>query len=460
MGRVAAVILAAGKGTRMRSQLPKVLHKVAGKYLIQHVLDTCKKLLVDKIIIIVGHQGELVQEKIGQGPIYAWQREQLGTGHAVLQAGDFITEDVETVLLVCGDTPLLTADTLQNLLEMHQGQGAAATVLTTCMPDPTGYGRIVRDDRNEVVRIVEQKDATPEELAIQEINSGSYCFNARHLKEALLQIRPDNAQGEYYLTDVIAVFKQQGLKVLAYETEDPEEIAGINSRIQLAQAEAVFRRRINEKLMGQGVTILDPGNTYIEGDVQIAPDTVIYPYTFLQGRTVIGRECEIGPNCTIKDSTIAAGVTVTHSVIVESEIGENCQIGPYSYLRPGTRLGRGVKVGDFVELKKTVVGEGSKIPHLSYIGDAVVGQKVNIGAGTITCNYDGKNKWLTEIEDGAFIGSNSNLVAPVKVERNAYVAAGSTITENVPAGALGVARGRQANIPGWVKEKKKQLEEK
>lgn len=459
MGKIAVVVLAAGKGTRMRSRLPKVLHKIAGKYMVRHVLDACRMLAAAKIILVVGYRGEEVQQSLGPAYEYAWQREQLGTGHAVLQAAKLLTPDYDTVLVVCGDTPLLTAETLTKMLEMHRQEQAAATILTASLPNPAGYGRIIRDKTGAVVKIVEQKDANPAELLVKEINAGTYCFNAGYLQDALLKLAPDNAQGEYYLTDVVELLTEQQLKVVAYETATVAEIMGVNSRVQLAWAETELRMRINTNLMESGVTIIDPANTYIESDVQIAEDTLIYPYTFLRGDTVIGEGCEIGPNCTIENSTLAAGCTVKYSIILDSKLGENCQVGPFSYLRPGNNLGRDVKVGDFVELKKTSVGIGSKIPHLSYVGDAEIGNKVNIGAGTITCNYDGVAKWPTVIEDNAFIGSNSNLVAPVKVEQGAYVAAGSTITKDIPGGSLGVARGRQVNIPGWAQKKQQAQEE-
>lgn len=455
----AAVVLAAGQGTRMRSKLPKVLHKVAGRYLVQHVIEQCKKTGLSKIILVIGHQGEQVQEALGQDFLYVWQREQLGTGHAVLQAEKFLA-DVEDVLVVCGDTPLLTEATLGNLIKQHKETNVACTILTTTLPDPTGYGRIIRNDKGEVVKIVEQKDGNDSELKVQEINSGTYCFKAGILKEMLHKITPNNKQGEYYLTDVIGLCRENNLRVGAFLTADAEEVMGINSRIQLAEAEKAFQKRINSYWLENGVTIIDPINTYIEADVQIGIDTIIYPYTFLQGKTSIGEGCEIGPACTIKDSKLAERNVVINSIILDSEIGNKCVIGPFSYLRPGCKLGNEVKVGDFVELKKTIVKDGSKIPHLSYVGDANVGSKVNIGAGTITCNYDGVNKWTTTIEDGVFIGSNSNLVAPVSIHEGAYVAAGSTITSDVPAEALGVARGKQVNIPNWVKKRKEKNERK
>lgn len=456
---MAAIILAAGQGTRMRSEIPKVLHKVAGRYLVQHVIDQCLGAGLNKIILVIGHQGEQVQEALGQDFLYAWQREQLGTGHAVLQAEEFLN-DVEDVLVVCGDTPLLTKDTLGNLIKQHRETKAACTILTTNLADPTGYGRIIRNEQGEVVKIVEQKDASEAELAVREINSGTYCFKTSILKEMLHRLKPDNKQGEYYLTDVIGLCRESKLPVGAYLAADSEEVMGINSRIQLAEAEKVFRKRINTYWLENGVTIVDPDNTYIEPDVQIGTDTIIYPYTFLQGKTIIGKGCQIGPACTIKDAILADHNVVTNSIILESEIGNKCTIGPFSYLRPGCKLGDQVKVGDFVELKKTTVKDGSKIPHLSYVGDAQVGSKVNIGAGTITCNYDGEKKWTTIIADGAFIGSNSNLVAPVSIHEGAYIAAGSTITSDVPADALGIARGRQVNIPDWVKKRKGQNERK
>ncbi|MDS1030289.1 bifunctional UDP-N-acetylglucosamine diphosphorylase/glucosamine-1-phosphate N-acetyltransferase GlmU [Bacillota bacterium LX-D] len=456
--KIAAVILAAGKGTRMRSQLPKVLHKVAGKYLAQHVVDACHEI-VGKTIIVVGHGGEQVQSALGEDLFYAWQKEQLGTGHAVLQAVEYLTSEIETVLVVCGDTPLLSTATLSKLLKKHEEEKAVATILTTYLTEPFGYGRIIRNEDQEVLKIVEQKDGTPEELEVKEINSGTYCFAATYLKEALSKIKPNNAQGEYYLTDVIGLLQKQGLKIAALATDDPAEIMGINDRVQLAQAEALVKSRINQKLMLQGVTIVDPEHTYIEGTVQIENDTIIYPNTYLQGQTKIGKGCEIGPNTVIVNSQIANEVIIKQSTVVESELGEGCQIGPYSYLRPGNKLGQNVKIGDFVELKKVSVGNNSKILHLSYIGDAQVGTKVNIGAGTITCNYDGEKKWPTIIGDGSFIGSNSNLVAPVQVESKAYVAAGSTITKDVPAGSLGVARSKQENILNWTSKKNKKSRE-
>jgi len=457
--KIAAIILAAGQGTRMRSEIPKVLHKVAGRYLVRHVIDQCQGAGLDKIIIVIGHQGEQVQEALGQEFLYAWQREQLGTGHAVLQTEEFLN-DVEDVLVVCGDTPLLTKATLGNLIKRHRETEAACTILTTNLADPTGYGRIIRNEQGNVVKIVEQKDASEAELAVREINSGTYCFKTGVLREMLHKIKPDNKQGEYYLTDVVSLCRENKLRVEAYLTTDSEEVMGINSRVQLAEAEKVFRKRINTYWLENGVTIIDPENTYIESEVRIGPDTVIHPYTFLQGKTTIGKGCEIGPASTIKDSKLADYNVVANSIILESEIGSRCTIGPFSYLRPGCKLGDQVKIGDFVELKKTTVKDGSKIPHLSYVGDAQVGSKVNIGAGTITCNYDGEKKWPTIIADSVFIGSNSNLVAPVSIHEGAYVAAGSTITSDVPAEALGIARGRQVNIPDWVKKRKKQKERK
>ncbi|HHW06856.1 MAG TPA: bifunctional UDP-N-acetylglucosamine diphosphorylase/glucosamine-1-phosphate N-acetyltransferase GlmU [Clostridia bacterium] len=449
MTKTAAVILAAGKGKRMHSRRPKVLHLLAGKPLVRYVVDAAQKAGVSQVVLVIGHGGEEVKAALGEGFDYAWQREQLGTGHAVMQAMDALAPDVEQVVVLSGDVPLLTGTTIQALLDEFVKTAAKGAVLTACLADPTGYGRIIRHDGNLVERIVEHGDASPEELAIQEINSGIYCFDRAVLAECLQFLKPDNVQGEYYLTDVVQVMRSRDLPVVAYRVQDSREIMGINNRVQLAEAESIMRQQINTRLMLAGVTMLDPVTTYIEAGVEVGPDTVIHPFTILRGKTRIGRGCTIGPQVNMLDTVVGDEVEIRYTVTEEAQIGDQAKIGPFAYLRPGTVLGRGVKVGDFVEIKKSMIDEGSKVPHLTYIGDAVIGKSVNVGAGTITCNYDGKAKHQTVIEDGAFIGSNSNLVAPIKIGANAYVAAGSTLTADVPAESLAVARERQRNIPDW-----------
>ena len=452
--RLAAVVLAAGKGTRMKSALPKVLHQVGGKPMLGHVLDALAKSGVEKTVVVAGHGAERVKAYIGEKAEVVYQEQQLGTAHALMQAADALQSFPGHVLVVCGDTPLITPETLQTLFQRHVGQNASATVLTALVDDPTGYGRIIRDHTGRVERIVEQKDATPEELAVKEINTGFYCFAAAGLFAALEKISAANAQGEYYLTDIIKVYNEQNKVVAACSCADFNEVMGVNDRRQLAAAAKVMRLRVLDRLMDEGVTVVDPETTYVDSTVAVDSDTVLYPGTILEGSTVIGSSSQIGPNTRIVNSRIGANCRLQYSVVLESKIDNECTVGPFAYIRPQTELGAGVKVGDFVEIKKSTVGSSSKIPHLSYIGDALIGQGVNIGAGTITCNYDGEQKHLTEIDDHAFIGSNSNLVAPVKIGANAVIAAGSTITENVPADSLGLARQRQVNKEGWTKKNK------
>ncbi|MCL6635566.1 MAG: bifunctional UDP-N-acetylglucosamine diphosphorylase/glucosamine-1-phosphate N-acetyltransferase GlmU [Peptococcaceae bacterium] len=451
---LAAVVLAAGKGTRMKSRLPKVLHQLCGRPMISHVLDAVRGAGAGRIVVVVGHGADQVSRVIGEGASIALQAEQLGTGHALLQAGPFLDHFKGSVLVVCGDTPLITSSTLAGLAAEHVSSGAAATVLTAIVDEPHGYGRVIRDGEGRVIRIVEEKDAGPEEKLVREINTGIYCFAANGLFEALAGLRPANAQGEYYLTDIIGRYVEKGLPVRAATAGDPEEVSGINDRVQLARAERLMREAILEDLMRSGVTVVDPASTFIDRRVKIAPDTVIYPFTIIEGDSIIGEGCVIGPGTRLKDARVGESVTIQNSIVLESTVGNGAAIGPFAYLRPGTVIGKDVKVGDFVEIKKSFIGDGSKVPHLSYLGDAVVGRKVNIGAGTITCNYDGQRKWPTEIGDGAFIGSNANLVAPVKIGPGAYVGAGSTITKDIPGGALGVERARQTVVADWAKKKK------
>lgn len=459
MTNPAAVVLAAGMGTRMKSEVPKVLHKLVGVHMIQHVVNTLREANIEDIIVVLGHQGEQV-EKILPGCRIVYQKEQLGTGHALLQALPELEKFAgDDCLVLCGDTPLLTADTLCEMQARHTDSGAKATVLTALLPDPTGYGRIVKGAKG-IEKIVEEKDASAAEKSIREINTGTYCFALNSLKEKLCRLSPSNAQGEYYLTDIITMLVEEEEPVETVLIHDYTEAMGINNRVQLAQAEKIMRERILNTLMLEGVTIIDPANTYVEAGVEIGRDTVLYPGVILEGNTRIGKNCLIGPDTRLVDSQIADSVVILNSCLLQATVAQGCSIGPYSYLRPGTELAPNVKIGDFVEVKKSFVGEGSKIPHLSYVGDSTLGKKVNVGAGTITCNYDGAKKHQTIIEDGAFVGSNTNLVAPLRVGQYAYIAAGSTVTQDIPDRSLAVARGRQRNIDNWKSRSKEDTAEK
>jgi len=451
---LAAVILAAGKGTRMKSKAPKVLHKICGSSMLSYVLDSVAAAGVEQKIVVVGFGADLVTLEVeGRGQV-ALQEQQLGTAHALLQAGPLLRDFDGQLLVLCGDTPLIESATLVRLVESHRAQGAVVTVLTAEVEDPTGYGRVIRDSQGRVKRIVEQKDASPLEKQVQEINTGIYCFESAGLFAALDKVTPANAQGEYYLTDIIQSYAAEGRTIGAVLLVNPAEAAGINDRVQLAEVERVIRSRVLLALMRSGVTVIDPQSTFVDCGVQIGRDTTIYPFTFIEGSTSVGEDCSIGPGTRLVNSVVGNGVTIQNSIALESHIMDRCTIGPFAYLRPETRLGEDVKVGDFVEIKKSDIGNGSKVPHLSYVGDATVGQKVNIGCGTITCNYDGQKKWPTHIGDRAFIGSNTNLVAPVTIGAGAVTGAGSTITRDVPDGALGVERSKQALVPDWESRKK------
>lgn len=454
MSDLLTVILAAGKGTRMKSALPKVLHTVGGKPMVQQVLNAANQAGSSRNIVVVGFGAEQVEKMIGSQAEFVVQEQQLGTGHAVRQAENLLKDFAGTVMILCGDTPLLEGETLARLYAEHRAAGAVATVLTARMPDPFGYGRVIRDAGGQVIKIVEQKDASPVELTVNEVNTGIYCFDRAALFAALAGIRCDNQQGEYYLTDVIAILAAQKAKVWAVVAEDYQQTLGINSRLQMAEAEKILRRRKLNEVMESGVTIMDPDSTFIDAEVTIGTDTVIYPFTWLEGATSIGRGCSIGPSTRIQNTKIGDGVTLHFTYAHDCRVEDHVTVGPYVHLRPDTVLSEGVKVGNFVEVKNSQVGKNSKIPHLSYIGDTDMGARVNIGSGTITVNYDGKKKHRTTIEDEAFIGCNSNLVAPVTVGNGAYVAAGSTITKNVPPVGLGVARARQVNIDGWAGKRK------
>ena len=451
MSELAAVILAAGKGTRMKSELPKVLHEVAGQPMLAHVLDAAEMAGANRKVVIVGFGAAKVSVFVGDRAELAEQKEQLGTGHALMQAQPLLETFKGTIMVLCGDTPLLDGRELRKFYEHHKESNNSATVLTALLRDATGYGRVVRNHDNEVEKIVEQKDASIKELTINEINTGIYCFEAGELFAALATVDCNNAQGEYYLTDVIAKLVAKGSKVGAMIAADPDTIMGINSRVQLAEAEKWMKAKINRHFMEEGVTIIDPDNTYINPTVIIGKDTVIYPGTILEGNTSIGEGCIIGPNTRMSNVTAGKNSHIHFTYAHDAACGDNAEIGPYAHLRPGTRLADNVKVGNFVEVKNSWVGIGSKLPHLSYIGDADIGDNVNMGCGTITVNYDGKKKYRTKVEDNAFVGCNSNLVAPVTIGSNSYVGAGSTITKDVPPQALGVARSKQKNIENWKK---------
>jgi bifunctional UDP-N-acetylglucosamine pyrophosphorylase / glucosamine-1-phosphate N-acetyltransferase len=451
------VVLAAGKGTRMKSALPKVLHRAAGLPLIEHVLRSGDGLSPASVTIVVGHGAEMVESVLGQrsGVRFARQEPQLGTAHALLQAEAALAGAQGTLVLLYGDVPLLRSKTLQALVRRHLETDAAATVLTAIVDDPTGYGRIVRDD-GRICAIVEHKDATTAERAIREINSGIYAFDLKPLFGALRQIGSANAQGEYYLPDLVKIYRERGLTVETIALENPQEIMGVNSRKELADVSQILKTAYNDELMASGVTLVDPNTAYIGPDVSIGPDTIVHPNVQLEGPTRVGSGCEIQSGVRIINSTIKDGAVIKNfCLIIDSTVAGGAIVGPFAHLRPESHVEENAHVGNFVELKKTTLGKGSKANHLAYLGDATIGERVNIGAGTITCNYDGTRKHQTIIEDGAFIGSDSQLIAPVRIGRDAYVAAGSSITEDVPAGSLAIARSKQVNKEDWVEGRKK-----
>ncbi|OON97531.1 MAG: UDP-N-acetylglucosamine diphosphorylase/glucosamine-1-phosphate N-acetyltransferase [Epulopiscium sp. Nele67-Bin005] len=446
--KIKAVILAAGQGTRMKSEKPKVLHEILGEPMVTYPINAAKSVGVSDVCLIVGHKADEVKKVVGDGVCYCLQKEQLGTGHAVIQALDFIGDEGE-VFVLCGDTPLISKQSLEKLQQIHRTNGEAVTILSSIVDNPTGYGRIVRDEYGQFSAIVEQKDATQEQQAIQEINGGIYLFEASDLKYSLGKLTNNNAQNEYYLTDTIEILRNEGKKIGAVDV-DEKDILGVNSRTQLAEATHIKKERINNFHMENGVTIIDPASTYIGPLVQIENDVIIEPNCFIDGKTIIKTGCIIGANSKLKNSSILTGAEVLNSVILDSEVGERTHVGPFAYLRPNSKVGNDVKVGDFVEIKNSNIGDNTKISHLTYIGDADVGENVNFGCGTVVVNYDGKNKHRTTIKDNAFIGCNTNLVSPVTVEKNAYTGAGSTITKDVPQDSLGIARATQRNIEQWV----------
>ncbi|MCQ4080534.1 bifunctional UDP-N-acetylglucosamine diphosphorylase/glucosamine-1-phosphate N-acetyltransferase GlmU [Streptomyces sp. RB6PN25] len=457
----AVVVLAAGEGTRMKSATPKVLHEIGGRSLVGHVVAAARELAPEHLVVVVGHARERVSAHLASiDPAIrsAVQHEQNGTGHAArIGLDELSAQGVAldgTVIITYGDTPLLTADTLRALTAAHEAEGNAVTVLTAEVPDPTGYGRIVRADDGAVCAIVEQKDATAGQRAITEINSGVYAFDAALLTDALGKITTDNAQGEEYLTDTLSILREAGHRVGATVADDHREILGINNRVQLAEARRLLNDRLLREAMLAGVTVVDPATTWVDAEVEFEPDAVIHPGTQLHGATRIASGAEVGPNCTLTDTEVGRGARVINAVADSARIGEDASVGPYAYLRPGTVLGPGAKAGTYVEMKNAVIGEGTKVPHLSYVGDATIGEHTNIGAASVFVNYDGEHKHHTTVGSYCKTGSDNMFVAPVTVGDGAYTAAGSVITRDVPAGALAVARGQQRNIEGWVARKR------
>ncbi len=453
-----AVILAAGEGTRMHSSLAKVLHPLCGRPMLWHVLKAAQAV-TEQQIVVVGKGGSQVRDYFGEKLCYVEQHKRLGTGHALLQTLPQLPQSGE-LLVLCGDTPLLQADILRRLLDIHQKGKAGATVLTAEMEDPTGYGRVLRDINGSVTGIVEQLHATPAQQAVREINTGAYCFELAALHKHLPSLTPNPEKKEYYLTDLLPLLASAGYPTEAFKLTDAFPALGINDRVQLAQATARLRERINGQLMRDGVTMLDPATTYIDCGVRVGRETVIYPQTILEGETDVGENCLLGPATHLIDSVLKNNVTCQKSTVWQSKVEDGATIGPYAYIRPESLIGPDVKVGDFVEIKKSSIGRGTKVPHLTYVGDADIGPGVNMGAGSIVVNYDGRRKHKTTIEAGAFIGCNSNLVAPLTVGGGAFVGAGSTITRNVPPGSLTLSRTPQQIKEGCARRFMKNNKEK
>lgn len=451
--QASALILAAGAGTRMKSSKPKVAHEILGKPLVRWVVDAAHSVGIDSVVSIVGHGRDQVEPLLSDTTMVV-QEEQLGTAHAVLVAREALAGKSGSLVVLTGDSPLVRPSTIEDLVRTREENNAAVVVLTMEASDPFGYGRIVRDDAGDVVEIVEQKDCTPEQAAITECNSGFYCFDIELLFSALEEVSTDNAQGEYYLTDVLGIARKRGQRVLAFKAEDPTECLGVNSRIQLAQATRILQQRINEAHMAAGVTMMDPSTTWIGPDVSIEQDVELLPMTFLLGATSIATGSVIGPSTRLTDVVVGKNCVVEETVGIETTMEQGVTCGPRAYLRPGTYLCEHAKAGTHVEIKKSTIGPGSKVPHLSYIGDATLGSNVNIGAGSITCNYDGEKKWPTTIGDNCFVGSDVMMVAPVNLGENSLIGAGSVITKDVSAGALGLGRARQTEIEHWNERKK------
>ncbi|MDR2749180.1 MAG: bifunctional UDP-N-acetylglucosamine diphosphorylase/glucosamine-1-phosphate N-acetyltransferase GlmU [Clostridiales bacterium] len=450
--RMKAIILAGGAGTRMKSNLPKCLHKVLGRSMIDTVIATAKSAGVEELVVVTGHEGQMLRDSIKESVVFTEQKQQLGTGHAVMTAIDYVSPE-DTVLVLYGDLPLVTHQAIARLAEQHLKEQNAVTVMSTIVDNAFGYGRIIYK-HGKFPRIIEQKDLTPQQMEIKEINTGIYLFSGNALLDALPLIRNENAAKEYYLTDALEIIQSNGLKAGVYCCPDPEQFMGVNTRVQLAKATEALKRRRNEEFMDSGVTMIDPSSVWIGHDVTIGVDTLLHPGVMLEGSTRIGAACEIGPNTRIVDSAIGDCVTVSYSVILKSTVGSHADIGPFAYIRPNSKVGEHCKVGDFVEVKNSTIGDYTKASHLTYIGDSDVGEHVNFGCGTVTVNYDGEKKHRTVIKDNAFIGCNTNLVAPVTVEEGAYTAAGSTITQDVPEKSLSIARARQVNKTDWTKKGK------
>jgi bifunctional UDP-N-acetylglucosamine pyrophosphorylase / glucosamine-1-phosphate N-acetyltransferase len=455
MKQVASIILAAGKGTRMKSDLVKVLHPVLGLPMLAYPIDlSVNGLRAEETIVVIGHQAERIKERFKNGGIqFALQEEQLGTGHAVLQAMRLLRSFDGTVLILCGDVPLVKVKTVRSFIDKFQRDGCDLSVMTTVLEKPHGYGRIIRGPDGWLEKIVEEKDATPGEKQICEINTGLYCIKSSFLAKGLTEIGDDNAQREYYLTDLVEIARRKRARCSGYRVPNPVEVMGINTRVDLAVAHDAMRQEKLRALMLNGVTVVDPRNTYVDRAVEVGRDSILYPNCTLQGATRVGRRCVVESNAVISDSVIGDGVTIRgSSVITESTVESGVSVGPFAHLRPLARVKANARIGNFVEVKKSVIGKGSKANHLTYIGDSIVGDNVNIGAGTITCNYDGLEKHQTVIGDGSFVGSNVELVAPVKVGRNASIGAGTTVTKDVPPGSLAISRVKQVNVPGWDKK--------
>ena len=451
MNKLKVIILAAGEGKRMKSKLPKVLHKVQGKTMADHVIDAAECAGADDICVVIGHGAETVKEALKNRKVkFALQQKQMGTGHAVMQAGDFI-EDGADIVVLYGDTPLITAQTINKILDFHRTENNSISIISAMVDNPAGYGHIIRDINGNFLKNVEHKDADEKEKLVKEINTGIYCFTGEALKKGLSLLKNDNVQGEYYLPDTLEIILKDGGRVNAMTAESADEFAGVNSKAQLAAAEKSMRSMINAWHMDNGVTMVDPERTYIESGAVIGCDTVLLPGVVIEGNTVIGEDCVIGPDSRLTNVKLGNGVKFQYSTAVASSVDDNTTVGPYAYIRPDCAIGKNVKIGDFVEVKNSNVGDGTKVSHLTYIGDSDVGERINFGCGTVTVNYDGKKKFRTVVDDDVFIGCNTNLVAPVKVGKGSYIAAGSTITEDVPENSLAIARERQINKTGWVK---------